>query len=547
MTEEKSSMELEQQTVDQETKAESLAENAEAVTESKSEDVPVEAAQEGQANNTFKVNIPEEKEARPARASATKKEPLKKKSPAVSKKQLKSEKKAKNTVIILSCLMALITVVTALLGATTDIFKDNDVKAVAVLILPQEDKEALERHLSKIRSLAETGFDTEKMSGEELFSYIKPWAKDGLYASFGYTTEKVSDIPDPADRFHNENGEYAYYKIPSAEIDSILSHFDVETNHALNSGTAYYFDGFYYFDYEKAETQAVQGDISVIDSKRIQDGRYYATCKFGEKEVYVIASMISTDEGNLWKIHSMSLTPVFDALGIMIKSEDDNAGKYEMRQLIIEGKTKDDIVFKKYVLKYPYFFGDSQGEIQANNFYSSLITFYRQQSEQVQSDYKKFTKKGGKSQDLPLELHYTASVSFFDETSLCLINEITESVPAYESDENEVKLGVKTVECNTFDVQTGLYMAKDALVGKDYITLSEILYRIYSGYGYESLVDETVPSEDVPEDIRDIGDKIYDSAVTKCKDGYVFCYVNEEGIREDVVVPFETVEKLNQE
>ena len=98
----------------------------------------------------------------------------------------------------------------------------------------------------------------------------------------------------------------------------------------------------------------------------------------------------------MWKIHSMSLKPIFDSLGIMIKSEDENAGKFEMRQLIIEGKAKDGTVFKKYVLKYPFFFGDSQGEIQANNFYSSLITFYRQQSEQVQADYNKFVNTSKK-------------------------------------------------------------------------------------------------------------------------------------------------------
>ena len=556
MTEEKSSMELEQQTDTTETQTEITAE-AEPVAEADCEAVqayadetPEEEHREEEAKpEAFKVTIPEEKEAKPVKAPATKKAPVKKRAVA-SEKQIKSEKRAKNTVIILSCLMAVITAVTAVLGAATDIFKDSDVKAVAVLILPQEDKEELEKHLSKLRSLADTGFDTEKMSGEELFAYIEPSSENGLYASFGYTAEKVSEMADPAERFADESGAYAYYKIPADEIDSILNHFGLESNHALNTAKAYYHDGFYYFMYEQSDVQTAQGEVSILDSKRIQDGRYYVTCRFGDKEVYVTASMLSEDEGNAWKIHSMSLTPVFDSLGIMIKSEDETSGKYEMRQLILEGKAQDGTVFKKYVLKYPYFFGDTQGEIQANNFYSSLITFYRQQSEQVQSDYKKFTKKGGKAQSLPLELHYTATVSFFDETNLCLINEITESVPAYESEADTgdaAELGLKTVECNTFDVQTGLYVSKDTLVGKDYIKLSEVLYRIYSGYSYKSLLDESVPSEDVPDDAGDIGDKIYDSAATKCKDGYVFCYVNEYGLREDVVVPFDAAEKLREE
>lgn len=567
MTEEKSSMELEQQlTAEEENGTESAQlhseteaaevsaqEQAEAATENAEQvSAEEEIKPETKLQESFKVNIPEEKEEKAQDTpKETKAKRVKKKAPAVSQKQIKSEKQAKRIIVALSCLMALVTAVTAALGAATDIFRDTDVKAVAVLILPQEDKEELERHLAKIRSLAETGFDTEKMSGEELFGFIKPYSEDGLYTSFGYTAEKTSDVPDPAERFYNEDGTYAYYKIPSQEIDGILSHFGLETNHALNSKQAYYYDGFYYFGDEESEVQTVKGEVSVLDSKRIQDGRYYVTCRFGEKEVYVIASMIPADEGNRWKIHSMSLEPVFDSLGIMIKNEDETAGKYEMRQLILEGKAQDGTVYKKYVLKYPYFFGESQGEIQANSFYSSLMTFYRQQSEQVQKDYKRFIKKGGKAESLPLELHYTATVSFFDESSLCLINEITESAEIYESDtqtqENEIRLGVKTVECNTFDVQTGLYVAKDALVGKDYITLSEILYRIHGGYDYDSLLDETVSSEDVPDDIRNIGEKIYESAAAKCKDGYIFCYVNEQGLREDVVVPFETVEELNQQ
>lgn len=546
MTEEKSSMELEeQQAVSENNEIEPAAETEAEVTAetSDAESTAEEKEPVKKETATFKVNIPDEKAEKAPVENKPKQ--VRKRTSAANKKQLKSEKKAKNAVVILSCIMALITAIMAVLGATTDIFKDDDVKAVAVLILPQEDKEELEKHLSKIRSLVGTGFDTEKMSGEELFAYIKPGSEDGLYTCFGYTAEKISDMPDPAERFKDEAGEYAYYKIPCKEIDSILSHFDLETNHALNSEKAYYYDGCYYFADEESNLQSASGEVSVIDSKRIQDGRYYVTCKFGNKEVYVIASIISTDEGNLWKIHSMSLKPVFDSLGIMIKNEDETAGKYEMRQLILEGKAKDGTVYMKYVLKYPYFFGESQGEIQANNFYSSLMTFYRQQSEQVQSDYKKFIKKGGKLQSLPIELHYTATVSLFDQKNLCLINEITESVPVYESaDEISPVLGIKTVECNTFDIETGLFVSKDSLVGKDYVTLSEVLYRIYKGYAYESLLDESVSSEDVPDDIMNLGDKIYNSAVTMCKEGYLFCYINESGLREDVVVPFKAVEKL---
>lgn len=466
---------------------------------------------------------------------------------------MKSEKKARTAVIVLSCLMALITASVAVLGGVTDIFtKGDDEKAVAVLILPQDDKEELEKHLQKLWPLVKTGFDTEKMSAEDIFNHIRPYCEDGLYTSFGYSATAVTHEADPAMRFGSENGSYCYYEISAAEIDSILSHFGFETNHALNSESCYYYDSYYYFASDEAAGTKSSGNVSVLDSKRIQDGRYYVTCKFGSQETYVIASM----QDSSWKIHSMSTEPVFDSLGIKIKTEDSFEGDYEIRSLVIEGKADDGTVFRRYNIKYPYFFGESQGEIQANAFYQSIVAFYKQQSEQVQSDYKKFMKKGGKKDSLPIELHYTAELSYSDEDNLCLISEIIESLPLYEEKETEtgtvptaptpVTLPVKTVECYTFEKETGGYAAKDTLIGKDHEKISELLYRIYGGYTYDDLFDESVMTTDIPEDYYKTGEKIYASAGTLCKDGYVFCYVNDDGIREDIVIPFETLEKLKE-
>ncbi len=462
-----------------------------------------------------------------------------------------SEKRARKTVVILSCLMALITVCTAVLGCESDIFKEStEEKAVAVLILPQEDKENLEKHLSKLWPLVDTGFDTQTMSAEKLFDYIRPYGEDGLYTSFGYSSVALTHEADPAMRFADENGSYCYYKISASEIDSILRHFGLETNHTLNSENCYYYDSFYYFAGVESDAKKSSGKVTVAESKRIQDGRYYVTCKFGSKETYVIASMGESDDESYWKIHSMSTEPVFDSLGIKIKTDDKNGNDYEIRNLVIEGKADDGTVFSKYIIKYPHFFGDSQGEIQANNFYSSIIAFYQQQSQQVQSDYKKFIRKGGKAESLPIELHYSAEVSYSDDKSLCLINEIAESLPVYKKDEAEnaqptsVELPKKTMECYTFDVETGGYVSKDSLVGKDYSKVYSILYRIYNSYPYEEIFDETVVGTSVPADTMKYGEKIYNSASTLCEDGLVFCFVTDEGIRENVVIPFQDLKKL---
>ena len=487
----------------------------------------------------FRVQIPEDT-AENVKPQKRKKRPAKKK-----KSASKSEKTSRRIVMALSCVMAVITAATAVLGVATDIFKGSDVKAVTVLILPQEDKEELENHLSKLWPLATAGFDTETMTVEELMAYIKPYSENGLYTSFGYSSVAVTHEADPADRFKDAEGNYCYFKIPAKEIDSILKQFNVQSNHAVNNKDYYYYNSHYYFSWGESSDEKTSGRITVGDSKRIQDGRYYVPCKFGKNEVYVIASIEEKDDSRYWKIHSMSLTPVFDSLGIMIKNEESPVEDYEIRHLTIEGKADDGTVFKKFVIKYPYFFGESQGEIAANSFYQSIILYYQQQAEQVQSDYKKFIKRGGKTASLPQEIHYDAVVSYADGEKLCLINEISESVLLYKGDDNQI-LPKKTLECDTFDAETGLFVAKDSIIGKDYQKIYEILYRIYGGYSYADLLDKDATSKDVPEDKDGIGEKIYNSASTMCEDGYVFCYVTEDGMREDVVIPFDVITKLTK-
>lgn len=465
--------------------------------------------------------------------------------------ETKGEKRARRIVVALSCFMAVITVCTAVLGCVTDIFKADDEKAVAVLILPQEDKENLENQLSKLWPLVDEGFDTQTMSAEKIFDYIIPYGENGLYTSFGYSSAAVTNEADPAMRFADENGNYCYYKIPAEEIDSILRHFGLESNRTVNTESCYYYDSFYYFANGETDGERASGAVTVTDSKRIQDGGYYVTCNFGSEEAYVIASMGENSQGSYWKIHSMSTQPVFDNLGIKIKT-DDNNNDYELRNLVIEGKADDGTVFRKYIIRYPYFFGESQAEIQANSFYSSIIAFYQQQSEQLQSDYKKFIKQGGKTESLPIELHYNAQVSYSDDEYLCVINEIAESLPVYSSDSAEedqtqpVQLAKKTMECYTFDVESGGYVSKDSITGKDYNKVYNLLYRIYNSYPYEDISDESVEGNYVPEDTMKNGENIYNSASTFCEDGYVFCYVTNQGIREDVIIPFEALEKLTQ-
>ena len=118
---------------------------------------------------------------------------------------------------------------------------------------------------------------------------------------------------------------------------------------------------------------------------------------------------------------------------------------------------------------------------------------------------------------------------------------------------------------------TGSFVSKDVLAGKDYLTVSEILYRIYNGYDCESLIPEEQAEEvtdeygevvegdedyeeeeeyysddEIPVDEDGFGTVIYESACAFTEEGLTFYYVNEYGFVEEVTIPFAVVERLAQ-
>lgn len=459
-------------------------------------------------------------------------------------KQQKSEKRAKAGTVVLMCLVALCLCGTVGISAFTDVFKqESEVKAVALVLSGAEEAE-LEGQLAKIYPLADSDFASEGFKAITLLSYIRPYAKDGLYASNGFEVAQAETEADPAERFGDGEGNYSYYKIAAGQIDTILSQFEVTADHTVNTKDIYYYDGNYYFagGDEGKEIPDLKADITA--SKRIQDGRYYITCTVGGKELYVIAGKTESTESQ-WKIHSVSLTPVFDQLGIMIKTEQDSIFDYEMKTQIIEGKTDKDVLYCRYVLEYPVFYGDTAGELEANRFYQSVLSYYSRQAEESTEQYKNYVKQGGVESLLPLEVHYSAEVTYTSGAYIAVCNEVSETQPVYKTeseDETSASAAVpskKSVECYIFDTETGAYVNKDSIIGKDYQLIEELLYRIYCGYDYSALLSEdAADTQTVPEDYGKLGKKIYAGASTLSKDGYMFCFINDSGYREDVVIPF---------
>ncbi len=457
----------------------------------------------------------------------------------------KSEKRAKAGIVVLMCLVTLCLAGAVGVSAFTDIFKqESEVKAVA-LVLTQAEEQELEKQLSKLSPLTQVISEDRKLQSRDILSYIRPYAKDGLYASCGYEAAVPSLQADPAMRFKDEEGNYKHYKVTKNRVDSILSLFEMNAEHTVNTRECYYYNGNYYFapGDEGKEIGNVSADITA--SKRIQDGRYYIACEIAGKNLYIIAGKNSEKDGQ-WLIHEISASPMFDQMGIMIKNEAESLFDYEMKTQVIEGKTENGTVYRRYVLRYPVFYGKTAGETEANRFYQSMLSYYTQQAEEDSKQYKRYIKKGGAEEALPLEVNYRAEVTYASGAYIGVSNEISETEAVYEStDEAQTAIpeavvpSKKTVECYIFDTETGAYVTKDSIIGKDYQLIEELLYRIYCGYDYSSLFsEELTDSAVVPEDTQDLGEAIYASANTVCEQGYMFCYVGENGYREDVIIPF---------
>lgn len=605
---------------------------------------------DGKGKEKFKLNIPEEEIEKPiviTAESKTAEEPEKeetktekpeimqansekeqKKDPDAPKikKAGSSEKKAKKRkekssgdigdksaaalIILIVCILASMMTVLTFVSVKSDVFEGDDaIKTVALSTLSADETSDLEQWMNKVSFVSDTEFDCSHYTVSDFLSLMNPYDAGGLYGSFYGKAEKVTDTADPAHRYEDENGEYAYYKIPEEEIDSMVKLFGLTVNHTVNTEDCYYYGGYYYFrdkaDFVPAETKLTD----VKSSRRIQDGSYYIRCSFhlqdnlsseaGERYAIVKKAEGETETDANWVLQKLSSEPIFDQSGTMIKSEGEIS--FKIKTHVIEHSASDGTVYHRYVVEYPEFSGVSLGEQTANQLFNDMITSFELSESSVQQDYERYVKYGGDVDELPLITHVVSRVTYNSEEYISVIEETSNYIPSsmppedaqelsengeYEPESEEdsdepVPLPVLTVEGYNFDVETGDFVNKDAVIGKDYLTISELLYRLYNGYGYNDIIDqlnekaaeanqndgtdeltqgqegesteepepeeveteepeqEEAEPEEIPEDEEGLGKKIYDSANALCHSGYMFCFVTEEGYARDVVIPFD--------
>lgn len=526
----------------------------------------------------------------------------------------KAEKNNSALVIAILCLVGIASVLLTFLNVKTKTFESETQvqKAVPLTKLSAEEETQLEKEIALYFSLLVGGFDGKNADADDLLRKVNPADRGNFYSVVcGESAVPVTE-KDPAMRFENEQEQYSYYKIEASKIDKLSERFNVKANNDANDKDFYYYDGFYYFNTTVAlkHTPIVSADIT--KSKKVLDGSYYVECYFyisnGTQTVktdmcYLVAekNVSGATDGYFFKICKADAKPLFDDSGNPI-SQGVNVN-YKIESKVIEGRTTNGTLFCKYVIEYPVFSGSDAGEVAANEFFKGMISSYELKASSAQKDCINFVSNGGSVQELPFVENVIATVAYADAEKISVTEKVSTFSPEipekqeetteveYQDDEyaqeeqpvenqqleqEPVKLFSKKTECYIFDRNTGRFLLKDEILGKDYMLVSEILYRIYNSYEYESLLpqlndavtdvndlfekttqaddyeqdeyydyDKTEDADGIPDDEYGFGTIIYESPCGFTEEGFAFYYVEDEGYVTEVVIPWTVIDRLS--
>ncbi len=483
------------------------------------------------------------------------------------KKMSRKEQGAFN--FIISVMVIVFAVMAALVGISlsTDVFeKDEDsVMAMALSGFSATETAELEDYLAKISVIAYNGFDRERDVIVDVMEFIRPYDMGGLYSRFYGAPEITVNMADPNGRFANENGDYSFYALDGEKVDKILATFGFDINHNVNEKNFYYYDEKYYFANTPDYTFSPYVLADISSSKRIQDGSYYVECSFfdgsseeadaGYLKAYIILDKNEdAGEGELpWCLSRISHEAVFDATGFMIKDESGrNELSYTIEYKTVQAVAEDGTVYAEYNVEYPYFKGNTEGEKEVNRLYAELINNYTLQCEDADKEYKRFIKKGGNKEDLPYVTHAVARVTYNRNGYISIVEGLSQYKPETkkltEAEQEEfIILPERTVEGYIIDVETGSYVSNKEIIEAEYHLVYEVIYRIYEGYDYESLLKGEDAAIGIPEDTDGIGKTFYESACALSENGFIFCSVHPKGYTETVIIPYSSKNFFNSD
>lgn len=164
-----------------------------------------------------------------------------------------------------------------------------------------------------------------------------------------------------------------------------------------------------------------------------------------------------------------------------------------------------------------------------------MIERFEARAKKADKLYNSYIEKGGSDDALPFYNHVTVSVTYnengyFSTVQRKAVYSASEIESAGET-QNAVIFPEISFEGFAFEIDGGDFIKKDDVLSKDYLTVQNELFKIYSGYA----LDEEVT------DSNSIGQSIYSCVWTLGQDGVIFYYQNEWGALERVTLPYESL------
>ena len=484
-------------------------------------------------------------EKRPA-ATATKAAPA----PQRPQESRKAKRSGAWVVALCAVAVAALTVV----NAFTDVFKTDNtaVKTVALSALPETEQESCLEFLSNFAPFYGKTINFEEMGHYDFLDLLEPGNVNGLYASFYHTPDPVTHTADPAERFALEGGGWRYYKIPFSELANIASQFDLDLIGCANRADCYFYDGNYYFSALETETGTKRdATLTLVASKRTEDGSYYLTCETQDQTpVYCLIRLTKEGEKSVWDLLRLSAEPLFGDDGMPKAAENGGALDYEMRQRVITAKADDKTEYATYVIDYPYFTDvTDRTAITINTIYGEIIKSYKEKAAEAEQNYQRYLKRGYDPELLPAYTYVISTVTYDKNGHISLLDEVATYSPETiakarkkaqkEAEENGTLAELPPVPlfpsvtysgC-TLDTETGEILKKDVVFGTDFSRYQDELARIYS--------ETNAVSSD---QMEKVGREIYDSTWFLADDGIRFCYLHGNDYVRFVTLPYSAMD-----
>ena len=486
------------------------------------------------------------------------------------RRESKESARAFLTIKLMIAFCVLLTVSLTAFGAATSFFKNSAGvdKTVALSGLSKEAVSSFEEIAPAFSAFFDSGYDKTVSNFDSVVPYLAPDNDSGILAHLFTKQNTAQTQPDPLERF-SDGENFSYVSVDSKYVHKAAVLLGLTVTDDVNTRGCYCYDGKYYFAPTKEDGGTDKTQLKVTDSKMTQEGKYYIECALypqtAQKDekgnfsveplsnVYFIAECEKAEDSYDWVVNKISTTPLFDQTGAAIVDEITDGLPFEMKTRVFKATTSDGQLYARYIVEYPYFTTQGLTQTTVNTLYKEMLTSYYKKAKYADNYYKKYAASGADLSALPLTVHVVSTVTFNEKGYLSLLERTTEdyttvmkkvrenngdsSQTAAAENENAAAMPVTRYEGYTFEVETGDFVQKDDVLGKDYQTVQKLLFDAYTA---EKKAGDAFREE--TEDTDGIGQAIYSCPWILLPKGVGFCYQGDNSGFETVVLEYGKLE-----